>query len=161
VFVGEFERSVDGAGRLALPASFRDDLGSKCYVTCDPEGFVKITTEETFRSEAEFLKAQVRAGEQPTSALRAFGTKTQIVSIDKQGRITLDETTRRHAGLRSEAVIAGALDSLEIWRPSRLRTMGTEHDDVDPPRRWDDETDDDQVNETGDDETGDEQGADA
>lgn len=141
MFVGEFERSVDGAGRVALPASFRDDLGTRCYLTCDPDGFVKLTTEETFRSEAEFLKAQVRAGEQPPTALRAFGTKTQIVSIDKQGRITLDEPTRRHAGLGSEAIIAGALDALEIWRPSRFRTIGSEHDDVDPPRQWDDEVD--------------------
>lgn len=143
MFVGEFERSVDGAGRVALPASFRDDLGTKCYLTCDPEGFVKITTEASFRSEAEFLREQVRAGEQPRSALRAFGTKTQIASIDKQGRITLDEGTRAHAGVSNEAIIAGAIDALEIWRPSRFRRVGTEHDGVVPPRAWDDELDSD------------------
>jgi MraZ protein len=141
VFVGEFERSVDGAGRVALPASFRADLGSKCYLTCDPEGFVRITTEESFTSEAAFLREQVRAGAQPRSALRAFGTKTQIVSIDKQGRITLDEATRAHAGVRNEAIIAGAIDALEIWRPSRFRRIDSEHDDVAPPRAWDDEHD--------------------
>lgn len=141
MFVGEFDRSVDGAGRLALPADFRDDLGAKCYVTCDPSGFVKITTEDNFRAEADFLREQVRSGAQPQSALRAFGTKTQIASIDKQGRITLDESTRRHAGLANQAVIAGAIDHLEIWRPSRLRQMATEHDVVAPPRVWNDETD--------------------
>jgi MraZ protein len=141
VFVGEFDRSVDGAGRLALPADFRDDLGAKCYVTCDPFGFVKITTEENFRVEADFLREQVRAGREPASALRAFGTKTQIVSIDKQGRITLDEATRRHAGLANQAIIAGAIDHLEIWRPSRFRQVGTEHDVASPSRIWNDEAD--------------------
>jgi MraZ protein len=143
MFVGEFDRSVDGAGRLALPADFRDDLGSKCYVTCDPEGFVKITTEENFRGEAEHLREQVRSGSRPASALRAFGTRTQIASIDKQGRITLDDATRRHAGLRSQAVIAGAIDHLEIWRPSRLVQMRSEHEVVAPSRTWIDEDDDD------------------
>lgn len=139
MFVGEFERSVDGAGRLAMPADFRDDLGSRCYVTCDPDGFVKITTEENFRAAADFLREQVRAGHEPASALRAFGTKTQIASVDKQGRITLDETTRRHAGLQGNAVIAGAIDHLEIWRPSRFSQVGSEHDVVAPPRVWMDE----------------------
>lgn len=143
MFVGEFDRSVDGAGRLALPADFRDDLGVKCYVTRDPAGFVKITTESNFRDEADFLREQVRAGLQPDSALRAFGTKSQIASIDKQGRITLDEQTRTHAGLRNQAVIAGAIDHLEIWRPSRLRQMRSEHEVVAPSRVWNDEDDDD------------------
>ena len=139
MFVGEYDRSVDGAGRLALPASLRDDLGSKCYVTCDPDGFVKITTEENFRIEADFLREQVRAGAQPASALRAFGTQTQIASIDKQNRITLDEHTRAHAGVQGQAIIAGAIDHLEIWRPSRFRQVGTEHAVVAPPRIWNDE----------------------
>lgn len=141
MFVGEFERSVDGAGRLALPASFRDDLGSRCYVTCHPDGYVKLTTEEVFRAEADFLRDQVRAGVEPPSAMRAFGTQTQIVSIDKQNRITLDETTRRHAGLRNQAIIAGSIDHLEIWRPSRYGQVGTEHAVVAPPRIWNDEND--------------------
>ena len=142
MFVGEFDRSVDGAGRLALPADFRDDLGTRCYVTCDPEGFVKITTEANFRSEADHLRELVRSGERPASALRAFGTQTQIASVDKQGRITLDEATRRHAGLANQAVIAGAIDHLEIWRPSRLSQMRTEHEVVSPSRTWIDEDDD-------------------
>lgn len=142
MFVGEFDRSVDGAGRLALPADFRDDLGTRCYVTCDPDGFVKISTEAKFGEAADFLREQVRAGLKPASALRAFGTTTQIASIDKQGRITLDEATRKHAGLKNQAVIAGAIDHLEIWRPSRLRQVGTEHEVVSPSRVWIDEDDD-------------------
>lgn len=141
MFVGEFDRSVDGAGRLALPADFRDDLGATCYLTCHPDGFVKITTAENFRAEADFLREQVRAGAEPPSALRAFGTRTQKASIDKQGRITLDEATRTHAGLRNQAVIAGAIDHLEVWRPSRYRQVDTEHAVIAPSRVWVDEDD--------------------
>ena len=142
MFVGEYDRSVDGNGRLALPADFRDALGAKCYVTCDPEGFVKITTEESFESAAAHLREQVRAGTQPSSALRAFGVKSSVVSIDKQGRITLDENNRRHAGLASggQAVIAGAIDYLEVWRSSRYRQIRGEDDVIQPSRTWNDES---------------------
>ena len=141
MFVGEYDRSVDGNGRLALPADFRDLLGTKCYVTCDPEGYVKITTESNFQSDADHLKEQVRAGARPASALRAFGVQSSVVSIDKQGRITLDEATRRHAGLRGNAIIAGAIDNLEVWRPSRYEQVRGEDDVVQPSRDWNDEDD--------------------
>lgn len=141
MFVGEYDRSVDGNGRVALPADFRDALGTRCYVTCDPEGFVKITTEATFQSDAEHLKEQVRNGAQPSSALRAFGVKSSVASVDKQGRITLDEGSRRHAGLVAgeQAIIAGAIDNLEVWRPSRYRQIRGEDEVIQPSRQWNDE----------------------
>lgn len=142
MFVGEFDRSVDGAGRIALPADFRDLLVPKCFVTYDPDGFVKVTTEAWFRAESDFLREEIRAGRRPASALRAFGTRTQVLSVDKQGRITLDETTRRSAGIQGQAIIAGAVDHLEIWRPSRFRQVGSEHEVVAPSRIWIDEDDD-------------------
>ena len=143
MFVGEYDRSVDGNGRLALPADFRDLLGAKCYVTSDPEGFVSITTMEHFQSEADHLMEQVRTGEQPRSALRAFGVQSSVASIDKQGRITLDEESRKHAGLTGggQAVIAGAITNLEVWRPSRYRQIRGEDDVIQPSRRWLDEDD--------------------
>ncbi len=143
MFVGEYDRSVDGNGRLALPSAFRDELGERCYVTTDPGGFVAITTVENFESDAATLLEEVRNGLLPESALRNFGVNSSIVSIDKQGRITLDEATRGHAGIRSggQAILAGALSKLEVWRPSRYGTVRGEDAVVQPPRVWADEED--------------------
>lgn len=143
MFVGEYDRSVDGNGRLALPSAFRDLLGDRCYVTCDPDGFVSITTADRFQSEADHLEELVRLGEHPRSALRAFGVNSTVAAIDKQGRITLDEEARRHAGLQpgGQAVIAGAITNLEVWRPSRYRTIRGEDEVVQPSRVWIDEGD--------------------
>lgn len=145
VFVGEFDRSVDGNGRLALPATFRDDLGNRCYVTAKPAGYIAITTEENFDLEAANVLAEVRAGTRPASAQRDFGRTSQLVSIDKQSRITLDETTRQHAGIRpgAQAIIVGALSELQVWRPSRYATVNTEHGEIEPIRQWDDDDDHD------------------
>lgn len=141
VFVGEYDRSVDGNGRLALPSTFRDELGDRCYVTTDPGGFVAITTVTNFEADADTLLNEVRSGLLPESALRDFGVNSSIVSIDKQGRITLDESTRMHAGIRSgsQAILAGALSKLEVWRPSRYGTVRGEDAVVQPSRVWTDE----------------------
>ncbi len=143
MFVGEYDRSVDGNGRLALPADFREDLGARCYVRCHPEGFVSITSVAQFETEVAELQERVRRGEAPESALRAFGVSSSVSSIDKQGRITLDEVSRQHAGITSsgQAVIAGALNKLEVWRPSRYQRIRTEDVIVQPGRVWNDEED--------------------
>jgi len=149
VFVGEYDRSVDGNGRLALPSTFRDDLGERCYVTRDPLGCLAVTSVDDFRVDAQRVLDQVRSGEAPESAARDFGVNSSLLSIDKQGRITLDDESRRHAGLRSggQVVIAGALSCLQIWRPSRYRTMRREDDVTQPARVWVDEDDSDDAGE--------------
>ncbi len=150
MFVGEYDRSVDGNGRLALPAAFRDELGDRCYVTTDPDGCIAITTVANFEADAAALLDEVRAGTQPESALRNFGVNSSVVSVDKQGRITLDEATRRHAAIPtgSGVILAGAIRKLEIWRPTRYRTVRGEDAEVQPPRVWDDEIDADDTETT-------------
>lgn len=143
MFVGEYDRSVDGNGRVALPADFRDELSGQCYLTADPEGCVTIMSAAVFEQAADELLEQVKVGRASESSPRAFGAKTTVATIDKQGRITIDEALRRHAGLRpgGSAVIAGALKSLELWRDTRYRRIRSEDDVEQRVRHWDDEED--------------------
>lgn len=140
MFVGEYDRSVDGNGRLSLPSTFRDDLGERCYVTRDPLGFLAVTSEPSFKADAAEVLEKVRRGELPASATRNFGVNSSLLSIDKQGRITLDEDSRRHAGIApgGQVVIAGALTCLQVWRSSRFTTIRSEDDVVQPVRVWND-----------------------
>jgi DNA-binding transcriptional regulator/RsmH inhibitor MraZ len=98
---------------------------------------------DDFRIDAQRVLDQVRNGDLPESASRDFGVSSSLLAVDKQGRITLDEDSRRHAGLNSggQVVIAGALSCLQIWRPSRYRTMRVEDDVSQPARVWIDEDD--------------------
>lgn len=143
MFVGEYDRSVDGNGRLALPSTFRDDLGDRCYLTRHPIGYLRITSVDDFRASAAEVLGKVQRGELPESATRDFGVNSFLHAIDKQGRITLDDESRRHAGIAigGNVVIAGALDSLQIWRPSRFRTIRSEDGVQQPARVWADEGD--------------------
>lgn len=143
MFVGEYDRSVDGNGRIALPAEFRDDLSGQCYLTAHHEGCVKIMSAAAFEEAANDVLQQVKDGRVPESTGRAFGSNTIVATIDKQGRITIDEKLRRYAGLRpgGQATIVGALSSLQVWRDSRYRTVSSEDDVEQRVRHWDDEDD--------------------
>ena len=141
VFVGEFDRSVDGNGRIALPAEFRTRLGSNCYLTAHPKGFVSVSTVDDFDRKAADMLEKASRGEVSEAAIRKMGRNSNIVSIDKQGRITLDEASRQRAGIEAggQAVLVGALDRLEIWRPNRFATVVGEDDVTEPDRVWVDE----------------------
>lgn len=138
MFVGEFERSVDGNGRVALPAEFRDALGSSCYLTGHPKGYVSITTVDDFERKASETLEKFGRGEVTEAAIRKMGRNSTIVAVDKQGRITLDEASRRQAGIDAggRVILVGALDRLEIWRPSRFVTVTDEDDVTEPDRVW-------------------------
>ena len=121
MFVGVHERQLDERGRVALPAPFRSVIGETCYLTYGDDGCVKVLGADTFRAEADELIERVKRGEVSRSRQRAFASSVVTAGIDKQGRITLDQRLRDHAGIAvHEAVmVLGALDRIEIWEPER------------------------------------------
>lgn len=141
MFVGVYDRSIDDNGRIGLPAPFRGELGDRCYATLDPQGCITIRTSATFEAEAAEIIEAVKIGEATAGQRRALATNTIPVSIDKQGRITLEEKAREFAGLSSvaQATIVGNLSTFEIWRPSRYSTVAGEDLVATTPRQWSDE----------------------
>jgi MraZ protein len=131
LFVGAFERQLDDKGRLALPAAFRDRLGEHCYLAKGLDKSVSVVPAETFEEEAALLTARVRAGEASRNELRALAASASLVTLDKQGRVKIDDTLRDYAELplSGAVVVAGSFDRLEIWTPARYAQVdgaGTE-----------------------------------
>lgn len=123
MFVGVYERQLDERGRVALPSSFRSDLGEHCYLFIGDDGCVSIRSEETFQREAEDLIEQVKRGDASRARRRAFAASAVHGAIDKQGRITIDPRLREHAGItpQSAVMVLGDLDKIEIWEPDAYR----------------------------------------
>jgi MraZ protein len=59
-------------------------------------------------------------GDPKAEALRRFlGEKSDMVTCDKTGRITLPESMSRTVGIEKEAVLTGMFDRFQIWNPDR------------------------------------------
>lgn len=119
--MGAFERQLDDKGRLALPAVFRDRMRDHCYLAKGRDKCVTVVPAATFEAELAAMGARVDAGDVPLNQLRAIASSAQLVQLDKQGRVTLEETLREYAGIDvgKPVVVAGRVDRLEIWSPTR------------------------------------------
>lgn len=119
MFVGVYERQLDERGRVALPASYRADLGDQCYLFFGDDGCVSVRSVESFDAQADEFVERVKRGEISRNRLRAFASSASQATIDKQGRITLDAKLREHAGIEAHAavVVLGCIDQIEIWEP--------------------------------------------
>jgi MraZ protein len=140
VFVGVHDRQLDDKGRCALPSTYRTELGERCYLSLGDDGCVTLRTAEDFEAHAkELIEAQKR-GEISLARRRAIATTSISVTIDKQGRFTVDERFRSHAGLApgSPVVVAGTFDSIELWKPERFSSIEAEGRDEEPGRQWGD-----------------------
>lgn len=125
LFVGAFDRQLDDKGRLALPATFRDRLGEHCYLAKGQDKCVTVVPSATFEAEAADLAARVRNGEVPRNQLRALASSAILVSLDKQGRVNIDEQLRDYADLPlgEPVTVAGSFDRLELWAPRRFELV--------------------------------------
>ena len=122
LFVGTFERQLDDKGRLAVPATFRDRLGEHCYLAKGQDKCVTVVPSATFEEEAAVMAARVRLGDVSRNQLRALASSAILVTLDKQGRVNVDEQLRDYAGLQlgEPVTVAGSFDRLELWSPQRF-----------------------------------------
>jgi MraZ protein len=122
LFVGTHERQVDDKGRLALPASFRAHLGEHCYLVFGDDQCINVVPAATFEAMAEQLMARVERGEISLQRQRAVSSSATLVTVDRQGRVNLDDKLRAYAGLNTDAkvVVTGNFKVIEIWSTERF-----------------------------------------
>lgn len=128
MFVGTFEHSLDGKGRVVLPAAFRNQLAERGFVS-QFQRCLGVWTEQGFEDMAHRLTEKVREGLAPHDAVRAFAADATEVAPDAQGRIFLPQRLREYATLDHDVVIIGALDRIEIWDTDRWRSLRRDADE--------------------------------
>jgi MraZ protein len=117
MFVGVHERQLDDKGRLALPSAFRTLLGDSCYLVIGEERCIDVMPRDAFEEMASELMRQARNKEISLNRQRALAHSAALVTLDKQGRVTLDEKMRTYARLSpsSRVVVSGNFDRAEVW----------------------------------------------
>ncbi|MEO5919399.1 MAG: division/cell wall cluster transcriptional repressor MraZ [Candidatus Limnocylindrales bacterium] len=118
MFTGEYRHTLDGKGRLAVPARFRAQLEDGAVVSRWIDGCLAIHT----RTGWDALAEKVAALPITDAASRLFGRSifagAAETELDRQGRILLPSYLREGIGLEGEAVVVGSRDHAEIWAPA-------------------------------------------
>lgn len=134
--------SIDSNGRVKLSPRNLEDFtskGSDIVLYCLPEGAVAVYPEETYlkiRQEREIAGNRAASSFLGRQMLRQSGAWTQSQRITAQGRITIPQAFREHAGFGSgsqKMVIVGVEIGVELWTVERWeaeKRRMQEHDNL-------------------------------
>ena len=126
MFLGEHTPTLDGKGRLILPARFREGLET-AYLTSEIERCLALWPPAEFASRARDLQEAAKHDAASHDRATFFFAGAQEVTPDKQGRIAIPPPLRQFAGLiEGPVVVTGAFDHVEIrplqsWQEKKSR----------------------------------------
>lgn len=129
VFMGRFTHTLDPKNRLFVPSRFRSQLG-EAFVLFKPLNGDKCLfayTMEDWQELSEIMNRQP-GGKELTVRQRYTYINTDMVEIDKQGRITVSNEFCAFAGLEKDVVFFGAGRRIEIWNLAAWEAMLAEKD---------------------------------
>ena len=116
MFLGQFYHNIDEKGRLTVPARFRDQLNAEeCIVMQGFDQNLMLLTSSYFELLSRRLNGMSLTESDARLLRRLFFSTAHHVELDKSGRVLLPQFLRDAIGLRSEAVVVGAGDYIEIW----------------------------------------------
>ncbi len=117
-FTGEYEHAIDAVNRMTIPAKWRTGESEELFVFARDEGRLAVLP----RAEVEKILKEIdgatgmSANEKRTYRQTLFSSAVQV-TCDRQGRITLDAKSLKHAGLRNAVVLVGGGERFEMWSP--------------------------------------------
>ncbi len=129
MFLGEYQHTVDGKGRMVLPRKFRDDLEKGCVVTIGQEKCLFVFPMDRFNEEVERMDRLPRTDRRARNFTRAFFAGASDQTPDRQGRVQLTEKQRRYAGLGKDVTVVGVAERIEIWDTETWNAVAAEADE--------------------------------
>ncbi|MDN6640250.1 MAG: division/cell wall cluster transcriptional repressor MraZ [Tetragenococcus sp.] len=126
MLMGEFQHSIDTKGRLIVPSKLREQLGEKFVVTRGLDGCLFGYPLSEWEKLEKKLDQMPLAKKDARSFVRFFYSAATECEIDKQGRINIPTTLRKHAHLEKSCVIIGVSTRIEIWDEQRWNDFSEE-----------------------------------
>jgi len=127
-FQGEHKNTMDGKGRVNIPASFRETLRTRyadeqVIVTRDYDGCLRAYPPKEWEQSVLPSVRQRDINDEFRRSYERFVISPAITCIpDKQGRILLPATLREYAELDKTVLFAGGASHFEIWDIVRRET---------------------------------------
>jgi MraZ protein len=125
-FLSNYTSRLDAKGRVSIPAAFRAELVrdgfEDLYVhpSLDVEA-VDCGGHALLREIHELLRPLSPYSEERDLFSTALIGTSEILKIDKEGRVTLSESVKAYAGIMAEVTFVGHGFKFRIWEPGRFR----------------------------------------
>lgn len=115
MLIGQYKHTIDNKKRLALPAKFRGELGSKVIITKGIENCLIVYTDKEWEIVSQKLaNLPISHGDARSFTRHLLASATEV-TLDKLGRILIPDYLKEYAGFKKNLVICGLSNRLEIW----------------------------------------------
>jgi MraZ protein len=116
--LGQHRYQLDGKGRIALPARFREPFADGVYLTLGQDGCLFAYPREEWRRRSDEVRSSPLSGQEGRSYARMFFGNAERADLDAQGRLVIPAGLRARVGLSAEVVVVGVGERLELWEGS-------------------------------------------
>lgn len=128
MFLGTYTPKLDDKGRFFVPAKFRDELAGGLVITRNQERSLAIYPLPAFVEMTKQIKASAATLKQVRDLDRMLAAGASDDAPDKQGRLTIPPVLRSYAGLKTQIVVIGAIDRLEVWDADAWQRYSSEQE---------------------------------
>ena len=119
MFYGEHEHSLDTKGRVIIPAKFREifkeNYVEKFFITRGLDCCLFVFTEEEWKAQESKFRNMSFTREEARKFNRLYFSGAVEVLCDKQGRILIPVYLKDYAEIKTDVVVIGVSDRIEIW----------------------------------------------
>ncbi|SJZ64767.1 division/cell wall cluster transcriptional repressor MraZ [Mycoplasmopsis verecunda] len=108
-------RNIDDKSRVVLPPVFRDELGSKLFITIGFDGNAEVRSEKSFQSYISMIENRSRFDVKTRTLARYIFGNTFEVVLDNQNRISLPKPIIEKLAIQKEVYFIGVGSIVELW----------------------------------------------
>ena len=124
-FVSKYSATVDGKGRIVLPAPFKKEMGDAvepvfviekdAYDAC-----LNIYPYVTWQSKVEEMRGRLNINNPIHSKfLSRYFEEIVTLMMAENGRLNIPDRMLQYAGIVKEAIFTGQGTLMKLWEPSR------------------------------------------
>jgi MraZ protein len=115
MFTGRYYHNLEAKGRLAIPQSFRTELGSAGVITWGLDGCLFLFPKSYWQKLSAKLASLSLTNRGARNLTRILIQSAVELNLDHQGRTLIPEHLRAQVSLKKQVVVAGTLTRIEIW----------------------------------------------
>lgn len=127
MFYGEYEHALDAKSRVIVPARFREIFKERYverfFITRGLDQCLFLFTEEAWKAVEKTYAAMSFTKEQSRHFNRLLFSGASDVVCDKQGRILIPDYLKNHAEIKTDVMIIGVSNRIEIWAKEKWQSF--------------------------------------
>ena len=120
LLTGEYQHVIDNKSRVLVSTKLRNQIdavkhGSNFYLVLGANGILCLYPERYFEQLITTAGSEKCAPDEAVAFERMSFALTSKVELDNQGRLLLNESLRKRAGLKERITLVGVRDHIELW----------------------------------------------